>query len=68
MTDYKSVRSDWWALLNWHLKINGTRPEGNPLEPGDLWTEENFGYACHVGDSEKPRNGARTVQYWLDEV
>ena len=67
MTDYESVRSDWWALLNWHLKINGTRPEGNPLEPGDLWTEENFGYACHVGDSEKPRNGARTVQYWLDE-
>jgi tetratricopeptide (TPR) repeat protein len=67
MTDYDSVRSDWWALLNWHLKTNGTRPNGNPREPGDAWTEEEFAHACKVGDPDNPHNGARTVQYWLDK-
>jgi tetratricopeptide (TPR) repeat protein len=67
MTDYESVRSDWWALLNWHLKINGTRPTGNPEVSGDAWEEDAFAAACNIGNSKEPRDAARTVQYWLDK-
>jgi hypothetical protein len=66
MTGYESVRRDWWALLNWHLKINGTRPGGVPGVPGNAWTDAEFAAACNVGDKENPRNAARTVQLWLD--
>jgi hypothetical protein len=67
MTDYESVRSDWWALLNWHLKINGTRPNADMRELGHAWTDQEFGVACHLADPMQPRHAARTVQYWLDK-
>jgi hypothetical protein len=67
MADYTSVRLDWWALLNWHLKENGTRPLGNPDALGRLWDDGEFALACNVGDARTPRNAARTVQNWLDK-
>ena len=66
MTDYESVRSDWWKLLNWHLKINGTRPTGNRQTRGEVWTEKEFAQACNVGDPNTPERGTRTVYDWLN--
>lgn len=66
MADYGSVRSDWWELLNWHLKINGTRPTGTPQTRGPLWTEKDFAKACNVGDPKLPERGTRTVYGWVD--
>ncbi len=67
MTDYASVRSDWWDLLHWHLKINGTRPSGNPQTMGDAWEDDEFARKCNVGDPDDPRAGARTIQNWWNK-
>jgi hypothetical protein len=67
MADYNSVRSNWWALLNWHLKENGTRPDGTPDAMGKVWDDAEFALACGVGDATRPEYAARTVQNWLDE-
>jgi hypothetical protein len=66
MTDYESVRSDWWALLKWHLKANGTRPNGNPQTQGRVWSEKDFAKECNVGDPDTPEHGTRTVYGWFE--
>lgn len=68
MADYASVRSNWWASLNWHVKENGTRPDGIPGKPGKAWEDAEFALACNVGDADKPDYAARTVQNWFDEA
>jgi hypothetical protein len=67
MTDYASVRSNWWALLDWHVRENGTRPDGTPDTMGDPWEDAEFALACGVGDSKNPDHASRTVQNWFDE-
>ena len=68
MTDYASVRSNWWALLNWHLKENGTRPDGTPDALGKVWDDSEFALACGVGDPTKPEYAARTVLNWCERL
>lgn len=65
MTSYESVRSDWWALLKWHLKINGTRPNNSPQTRSPKWTAKEFAQKCNVGAT--PEYGTRTVYDWLDK-
>jgi hypothetical protein len=67
MTDYAEVRDNWWRLLRWHLKENGTRPDGHPDVPGDRWDDAEFALACSTGDPNNPRNAEKTVQNWYKE-
>jgi HEAT repeat protein len=54
-------RSLWsfGGLLDWHLNINGTRPRGNPDNPGKRWGTQDFAHAVGVHE--------RSVRNWLKD-
>jgi tetratricopeptide (TPR) repeat protein len=57
MKKYEAVRSNFWALVDWHL-TRGTRPDPGlgSVTPGQPWSNKKFAAACGVK--------VRTVQYW----
>ena len=53
--------SNFPALLNWHLEL-GTRPDGNPNQPGMPWTNPEFATSCgafNEGSVRRWRAGQR---------
>lgn len=54
------------VLLTWHLKWNGTRPDGQPGEPGIPWTDAEFAETVDLGLQAQPESKDKKVRRWRD--
>lgn len=54
------------ALLTWHLRWNGTRPEGQPDKPGIAWTDAEFADSVDGGLQAQPESKDKKVRRWRE--